>query len=110
MKVQKPDHRYTFSGAKTAATFSQLNADLLRYASSSPLAALEASGTTCRGVLGSPKRVHERACGQTSRVVAYLDGDKKQTIDLSGSDGVIQYAENCDKGKKAAEVRLRGRG
>ena len=43
MKIQKPDHRYTFSGVKTAATFSQLNADLLRYASSSPLAALEAA-------------------------------------------------------------------
>jgi hypothetical protein len=30
VKVPKPDHRYTFFGAKTAAMFSQLNAGLLK--------------------------------------------------------------------------------
>jgi hypothetical protein len=39
-----------------------------------------------------------------TRVVAYLDGDKKQTIELSGSGGVIQYIANCDEAKKAAEA------
>ena len=39
-----------------------------------------------------------------TRVVAYLDGDKKQTIELSGSGGVIQYLANCDEAKKAAEA------
>jgi hypothetical protein len=29
VKVPQPDHRYTFFGAKTAATFSQLNGDLI---------------------------------------------------------------------------------
>ena len=43
VKVPKPDHPYTFSGAKTAATFSQLNVDLLKCALTDPLAALEAA-------------------------------------------------------------------
>ena len=30
MKVPQPDRRYTFFGAKTAATFNQLNADRLK--------------------------------------------------------------------------------
>ena len=30
VEATEPEHSYTFSGAKTAATFIQLNADLLR--------------------------------------------------------------------------------
>ena len=33
LKVSKPAHPYTFFGAKTAATFTQLNAGLLKCAS-----------------------------------------------------------------------------
>ena len=32
LKDPQPDHPYIFSGAKTVATFNQLNADLLRCA------------------------------------------------------------------------------
>jgi hypothetical protein len=39
-----------------------------------------------------------------TRVVAYLDGDKKQTIELSGSGGMIQYFANCDEAEKVAEA------
>jgi hypothetical protein len=50
VKVPKPDHRYTFSGAKTAATFSQLSGDKCAFVD--PIAALEPAPVRKRSHVG----------------------------------------------------------
>ena len=60
MKVPQPKNSYAFSGAKTAATFILLNADLLKVRFTDPLAAPEAAaGRTELVAYAGTQRAHK---------------------------------------------------